>query len=241
MTIDDVKQMLGTLRQSGMARSLEYQLANRDYAELAPLEIVGNMCTAQAQHNADRAQARMKNAAKLRYDAQSEDMIWDAARGLDKPVIRNLFTGDWVRRQENVLLSGSSGTGKTWVGCALGNAVVRSGQGVYYTRTNLLLEDMRRAHVDGSITKIRKSLLDPRLLILDDFGIVPISESSKEDLFEILEARSDTGSTMIVGQLAPSEYYAYLETKHLADAIMDRIVQRAHVIQLKGDSLRKRL
>jgi DNA replication protein DnaC len=125
MTIDDVKHMLGTLRQSGMARSLEYQLASRDYAELTPIEIVGNMCTAQAQDNADRAQARMKNAAKLGFDAQSEDMIWDAERGLDKPVIRNLFAGDWVRRQENILLSGSSGTGKTWVGCALGNAVVR--------------------------------------------------------------------------------------------------------------------
>ena len=183
----------------------------------------------------------MKNAAKLRFDAQPEDMIWESERGLDKQAMRSLFSGDWVRRQENILLSGSSGTGKTWVGCALGNAVVRSGQAVRYTRTNLLLEEMRRAHVDGSIAKVRKSLLGPRLLILDDFGIAPISESSKEDLFEILEARCDTGSTMIVGQLAPSEYYAYLETKHLADAIMDRIVQRAHVIQLRGDTLRKRL
>jgi DNA replication protein DnaC len=241
MILEDIKTSLSALRQHGVVRSLELQLANRAYDDLTPIEIIGNMCAAQFQDNADRAQARLKKAAKFKFDAQPEDIIWDTSRGLEKTVIRGLLTGDWIRRKENLLLTGSSGVGKSWLGCAFGNAAIRAGYSVRYLRINLLLEDMRRADVDGSIPKLRKALASPDLLMLDDFGIAPISEKAKEYLFEILEARCDTGSTMIIGQLAPSEWYAYLGTKHLADAIMDRIVQQAHIMPLKGDSLRKRL
>lgn len=110
-----------------------------------------------------------------------------------------------------------------------------------YFRVTPLLDAMRLAQLDGTIAKLRRSLTKPHLLILDDFGLAPIEERSKEDLFELLEARTDVGSTLIAGQLAPSEWHNYLSTKHLADAIMDRVVQRAHTIELKGDSLRPRL
>lgn len=110
-----------------------------------------------------------------------------------------------------------------------------------YVRTNLLLQEMRTGHLDGTVSRLRKNLAIPKLLILDDFGIAPIDEPSKEDLFELLEARTDVGSTLIAGQMAPSEWYDYLASNHLADAIMDRIVQRAHRVELKGNSLRQRL
>lgn len=112
---------------------------------------------------------------------------------------------------------------------------------IQYMRTNPILEEMRTAHLDGTIAKLRRALTRPQVLILDDFGVAPITEPEKEDLFELLEARTDVGSTLITGQLSPSEWYTYLSAGHLADAIMDRIIQRSHSIELKGKSLRTRL
>lgn len=241
MIAADVVAMLKALRLDGMAASFELQIANRAFDELSREECIANMCQAQHQANADRSLSALTRKAQFRHRAQPEDILWEAARGLDKASVRTLLTADWVRRTENLLLSGAAGTGKSWLGCAIGQAAVRAGLSVRYFRTNLLLEEIRKAHADRSIAKMRKSLYAPRLLILDDFGIAPIGEPSKADLFELLEARCDAGSTMIIGQLAPTEWHAYLDTGHMADAMMERIVQRAHMIALKGDSLRKRL
>jgi DNA replication protein DnaC len=241
MNSSDVTNALRNLRLPGMADSFELQVGNRAFDDLSCTEIIGNMCAAQQQHNADRTQAALKAKAKFKLSAQTEDIDWCSSRGIDKPKLRGLFDAEWVRRTENVLLSGASGTGKTYIGCALGNAAVRTGLSVRYCRTNLLLEELRRAHVDGSIAKQRRALSSPKLLILDDFGIAPIPEISKEDLFELLDMRCDSGSTMIIGQLAPADWHGFLGTNHMADAMMDRIVQRAHTIALKGDSRRKRL
>lgn len=153
----------------------------------------------------------------------------------------SLFNADWVGRVENLLLSGATGTGKSWIGCALGYGAIRAGYSVRYYRTNLFLKEYRLARIDGTITKLRKRLAMPALIILDDFGIAPIPEASKEDLFELLEARRENASTMIIGQLAPAEWHSFLDSTHMADAMMGRIVQRAHVIDLKGPSRRKRL
>ena len=105
-------------------------------------------------------------------------------------------------------------------------------------RANLMLEQMRIAHLDGTIAKLRRALTRPQVLILDDFGLGTITEAEKEDLFELLEARTNVGSTLITGQLSPSEWYNYLSMGHLADAIMGRILQRSHSIELKGKCLR---
>lgn len=241
MSPSETVSMLRSMRLIGMADSFELQMSNRAYAHLSCEEIIGNMCIAQKQHNDDHFLQTLKSKARFRHSAQPEDIIWDASRGLDKPSVRALLSGDWVIRTENLLLSGPVGTGKSWLGCALGYAAIRAGHSVRYFRTNLMLEELRKGHVDGSIGKLRKALLTPRLVILDDFGIAPIPETSKEDLFELLESRCDNGSIMIIGQLAPIEWHSFLDTSHMADAMMDRIVQRAHSVELKGDSLRKRL
>lgn len=151
-----------------------------------------------------------------------------------------LLTCRWIREADNLLISGASGTGKTWLGCAFGMAAIRLALPVRYVRTNPMLETMRLAHMDGSISKLRAPLIAAKLLILDDFGIAPIPEPAKEDLLELLEGRIDNGATLVVGQLDPGEWYGYLDTPHLADAIMDRLVQRAHRLPLKGGSLRPR-
>ena len=119
-------------------------------------------------------------------------------------------------------------------------AAISLGLSVRYVRTNPTLEEMRLVHLDGSISKLRSALVKTDLLILDDFGIAPIAEQAKEDLLELLEGRIDMGATMVIGQLAPPEWHGYLDSPHLADAIMDRLVQRAHRIALKGGSMRQR-
>lgn len=241
MTSDEIEIMLTGLRLDGMADTLRELNSHRTYDDMTTIEVIGKMCIAQKHANEQRTLARLKRAAKFRLDAQPEDIIWDHKRGLDKQKLRSLLIPDWINRKENILLSGSTGTGKTWMACAIGHAMVRQGVTVKYLRTNPVLEQMRVAHLDGTISKLRRALTKPHLLILDDFGIAPIPEHSKEDLFELLEARTDLGSTLIAGQLSPSEWHDYLASGHLADAIMDRIVQRAHTIELKGDSLRARL
>ena len=241
MNAHDVEIMLEGMRLDGMANALRELSSNRTYDDLTKIEFIGRLCLSQKAANQDRLLKRLKRAAKFKFDAHPEDIIWDLKRGIDKEKLRSLLTVDWVRRMENVLLTGCSGTGKTWLACAIGQALVRQGIKVRYVRTNPILEDMRTAHLDGTISKLRRALTKPALLILDDFGISPIPETSKEDLFELLEARTDIGSTLITGQLAPSEWHDYLAAGHLADAIMDRVVQRSHTISLKGDSLRSRL
>jgi len=241
MTIDEIEILLSSLKQDGMAMTLRELITSRAHIDMTAAEIIGQMCISQKQANEARSLARLKRAAKFRFDAHPEDIIWGSKRGLDKEKIRSLLLPGWSHNKENILLSGSTGTGKSWLACAIGLALVRQGLSVKYFRVTPLLDNMRLAHLDGTFSKMRRLLAKPHLLILDDFGIAPIEERSKEDLFELLEARTDLGSTLIAGQLSPTEWHNYLSSKHLADAIMDRVVQRAHMIELKGDSLRPRL
>jgi len=241
MTFDEIEILLSGLKLDAMANTLRELIISRSHIDMTPAEIIAQMCISQKQDNEARSIARLKRAAKFRFDARPEDINWDIERKLDKPKIRSLFLANWSHNKENILLSGSTGTGKSWLACAIGLALVRQGLPVKYFRVKPLLEQMRLAHLDGTISRLRRLLTKPHLLILDDFGIAPIGEPSKEDLFELLEARTDVGSTLIAGQLSPAEWHNYLSTKHLADAIMGRVVQRAHVIELKGPSRRPTL
>lgn len=241
MTLDEIEISLLGLKQDGMAKTWRELITSGAYIDMTVTEIFGRLCISQKQENEARSITRLKRAAKFRFDAHPEDMNWDVERKLDKQKIRSLFLADWSYNKENILLSGSTGTGKTWIACAIGLALVRQGLSVKYFRLKPLYEQMRLAHLDGTISKLRRLLTKPHLLILDDFGIGTIDERSKEDLFELLEARTDVGSTLIAGQLSPTEWHNYISTKHLADAIMDRVVQRAHVIELHGPSRRPTL
>ena len=241
MTLDEIETHLILLKQAAMARTLREIIINKSHIDMTTTEIIGQMCISQKQDNEARSIERLRRAAKFRFKAHPEDISWDIERGLDKQKIRSLFLSDWSHNKENILLSGSTGTGKTWLACAIGLSQVRLGLSVKYFRVNPLFEQMRLAHLDGTISKLRRLLTKPHLLILDDFGIGRIDEQSKEDLFELLEARTDVGSTLIAGQRSPTEWHNYISSKHLADAIMDRVIQRSHRIELKGSSRRPQL
>ncbi|WP_293352401.1 ATP-binding protein [Phenylobacterium sp.] len=158
---------------------------------------------------------------------------------MDRSLMGELLSSSWIDRHLNLVISGSTGTGKTWLACAIGVQAIRNGFPVSYHRVGTLLEDMQLAHIDGSIVKMRNSLSKPPLLILDDFGASTLNDRNKQDLFDIVEARGERASTIIAGQLHWEEWHSYLGAPHLADAIVDRVVHRAHKLDLRGESLRQ--
>jgi DNA replication protein DnaC len=241
MTEQSVKRRMADLRLLGFMQAFEQQLASAVFSEMPFVDRLEHLLTTEAHVRDERTRERLLRRAKFKHRADPAAIRFDTDRGLDKAYVAELLTCAWVRRADNILISGASGTGKSWMGCVFGMAAVQLGLSVRYVRTNATLEEMRLAHLDGSIAKMRASLVSASLLILDDFGIAPITEQAKEDLLELLEGRIDHGATIVIGQLDPDEWHAYLDSPHLADAIMDRLIQRSHRLALKGGSLRARL
>lgn len=241
MSLETVRQSLRELRLDGMYAALDQQSTSPAYSEMAFIDRLEHLAISEMLERQTRTRQRLFRQAKFKHkSADPADIQFGGERALDKSQIAELLTCDWIEHTDNLLISGATGTGKTWLACCFGVAAVNKGLSVKYFRTNPLLEEMRLSHHDGSIAKLRASLVRVSLLILDDFGIAPISEDAKEDLLELLDGRSDNGSTLIVGQLDPSEWHNYLDSPHLADAIVDRLTQRSHKLALRGPSLRAR-
>jgi DNA replication protein DnaC len=239
MLEQNITQRLGSLSLSGMASAIALQTTNSAFADLPFLDRLGHVITAEENWRADRKRERLLKAAKLRTSAQPEDIVFGADRGLERSYIAELLTSAWVGNGETLLITGPTGTGKTWLACAFGTSAARAGYAVRYYRCNALLEEMAFAHADGSIKKLEAAIAKAQLLILDDFALAPIDERGKEDLLALLENRTGERATLIAGQRAHTEWHSYIDNPLLADAIMDRLVQRSHKIRLKGESMRK--
>jgi DNA replication protein DnaC len=150
-----------------------------------------------------------------------------------------LASCQWIRAHQNVIFTGATGCGKTWLACALGNAACRQGLSVAYVRTPRLFEELRIAHGDGSFGKRLVSLAKTELLILDDWGLAPLNQGERNDLLEVLDDRVGTRSTLITSQLVVNDWHVYLNDPTLADAILDRVLHAAHKVPLSGESQRK--
>lgn len=190
----------------------------------------------------NQRRTRLLRGAHLKVaEASIEDINYKAARGLDKRQIAQLASGEWIRRTQNLLITGATGSGKTWIACALSQQTCRQGHSVLYFRMPRLIEELRIAHGDGSYIKFLKSLSKAALIVLDDWGLTALSAQDRADLLEILDDRIDTGSTLIASQLPVDTWHAYLGEPTLADAILDRLVHQSHRIDLKlpGESMRK--
>ena len=184
---------------------------------------------------------RLLKAARLKFSsACTEDVDYRAGRGLDKRQIAALASCDWIRQHHNCLISGATGTGKSWMACALGNAACRPGFSVYYTRLPRLFEELRIAHGDGSFTRRLAQLAKTDLILIDDWGLAKPSAAERADLLEVLDDRVGTRSSVITSQLPIEHWHEYLGEPTLADAILDRVVHSAHKLALKGESLRKK-
>ena len=184
--------------------------------------------------------ARLLKAAKLKVSgACVEDIDWRAGRGLDRHLVTALAEGDWIRHGRNVLITGATGCGKTWLGCALAQQAARQGFTVLYTRSTRLLQELQVAHGDGSFGRRLAQLARLDLLVLDDLAIAPIAAQERQDLLELLDDRVGSRSTLITSQMPSSAWHQWLGEPTIADAIMDRLMHASHSIALKGESLRR--
>ncbi|MFO1341517.1 MAG: IS21-like element helper ATPase IstB [Burkholderiales bacterium] len=231
---------LKSLRLDGMVAALSDHATSRAAAELRFEERLALLVQREIDWRDDKRLARLLKAARLKVGgACIEDIDWRASRGLDRHLIAALAGCDWVRHARTILITGATGTGKTWLSCALAQQAARNGFTVLYTRTTRLLQELRVAHGDGSFSRRLAQLARIDVLVLDDFAGAPMEAGERTDLLELLDDRVGAKATLITSQLAVKAWHAWLDDPTVADAILDRIVHGSHRIALKGASLRK--
>lgn len=241
MLLQQTVRTLKALRLPGMAAAFEEQQNSVAAAALSFDERFALLVDQEQTWRDNRRVSRLLTQAKLKSSqACLEDIRYDGGRGLDKALMAQLSACQWIRAHQNLVITGATGCGKTWLSCALGNAACRQGLSVIYVRTPRLFEELRIAHGDGSFGKRLAALAKTDLLILDDWGLAPLPQMERNDLLEVLDDRVGTRSTVITSQLPVEHWHAYLNDPTLADAILDRILHAAHKLTLGGESMRKR-
>jgi DNA replication protein DnaC len=232
-------EMLKAMKLNGMVQALEDQFQAGGSGELSFEERFGLLVTREYEaRNNRRLQARLREA-RLRYQACLEDLHYTANRSLDKTLILGLASCGWIRKSHNVLITGPTGVGKSFLGCALGHRACMEGFRVAYLRTPRMLRDLATAKGDGSYIKKLEKWTRTDLLILDDWGVTPMGSEACRDLLEILEDRYQKTSTVITSQVPLDDWHKTMKSPTLADAILDRLFHNAYRIQLKGESKRK--
>ena len=231
---------LQTLKLTGMAAALADQMATPDIDELAFEERLGLLVDREITERENRRLTSRLRRARLRHVAALEDIDYRNPRGLDKGLIQSLATCQWAKEHLNILITGPTGVGKTWLACALAHKACREGYTVMYLRLARLLGDMVIAKGDGRYPKLLATLAKVDVLLLDDWGLMKLNAENRRDLLEVLEDRHGRRSTIATNQLPIEEWHAVIGDPTLADAILDRLVHNAYKINLRGGSMRKR-
>jgi DNA replication protein DnaC len=240
MLLQQTIERLHELRLLGMAAALEEQAGMPQTHDLSFEDRLALLLEREVSCRGDRRLTRLLQLAKLRLSACIEDIDFRKPRGLDKALVLRLASCTWIGNSEAVLISGATGTGKSFIACALGQSACRHGFTTRYYRFSRLLGELALARADGSYPKLLEKLARTQLLILDDFGLSPLTDSERRDLLEVLEDRYDRRATLITSQLPFDHWHAVVGDTTFADAILDRLVHHAHRINLKGASMRKR-
>jgi DNA replication protein DnaC len=224
-----------------MAEGLADQLANPGgFAELPFCDRLSLLVDREADARESRRLKMRLKVAKLRYPASVEDLDLRSPRGLDRGLVMELATGSWVRRHHNLVLTGPTGVGKSYVACALAQAAIRTGQSAYYVRAPRLAEDLAVGWADGRYGRLLAHLARCELVVLDDFLLTPAPVETCRDLLEVIEGRAQRRSTMVVSQLPIDDWHAAMADPTLGEAILDRLLQASHRIALTGPSMRRR-
>lgn len=241
MMTHDTLRKLNEMKLYGMTKGFEEQLASTMTGPLSFEERFGLLVDQEATWRENRRLQRLLQLAKLRENACLEDVDFRPGRGLERSEMASLALCNWIQHGHNLIVTGPTGGGKTWLACALGNQACRQGRSVNFQRLPLLLEDLAVSHGDGSFRKRLLQLSKVDLLILDDFGMAALNAGGRNDLLEVIECRNGARSTLITSQLPVDRWHDYLSGGNptVADAILDRLVSGSHRLELKGESMRK--
>jgi len=231
---------LHALKFTGMAKALTEQMALPEIETLAFEERLGLLVDREMTERDDRRLKSRLRRARFKQQACIEDIDYHHARGLDSALITDLAHCQWARKHLNILITGPSGVGKTWIACALAQKACREGYSAQYLQLPRLLEELPIAKGDGSYLKLLTTLAKMDVLILDDWGLSKLTADQRRDLLELLEDRHDRRSTIVTSQLPINKWHQIIGDPTLADAILDRLVHNASKINLKGESMRKK-
>jgi DNA replication protein DnaC len=240
MLIHPTLDTLKSLRLTGMARALEEQLQMPDIDSLSFEQRLGLLVDRELTERENRRLTSRLKKARLRQSAAIEDVDYRHPRGLDKSILATLQTCQWVNHHHNLIITGPTGTGKTFLACALAHKACREGYSSQYLRVPRLFQDLLIAKGDGRYTKLLSSLAKTDLLLFDDWGMSTLTPEQCRDLFEILDDRHGIRSTLITSQFPTEHWHDIIGEPTLADAILDRIIHNAYKINLKGESMRKK-
>jgi DNA replication protein DnaC len=240
MLLEPTLHRLRELRLTGMVAALEEQQGLPEVQSLTFEDRLALLVDREATVREDRRLTRLLRQARLRLPGSVEDLDFRSPRGLDRSVVLRLASSDWVRRAQVVLITGATGTGKTFLACALAQAACRQGLSSRYFRLSRLLEELALARGDGSYPKLMERLQKTELLALDDYGLAVLTDAERRDLLEVLEDRTGRRATLLTSQLPFEHWHDVVGDATLADAILDRVVHHAHRITLKGGSMRKK-
>lgn len=242
MLTEQTIETMRTMRLHGMVEAFEEQQRTVQVNDLSFDERLGLLVDAEYNYRENRRITRYQKAAKFRYpNACIEDLSYSPKRKLDKSVVLQLASCGWLRERQNVIITGATGVGKSYLACALGIQACRKGYRTIYRRAPRLYAELNLAHADGTFIRLLNQFAKTDLLIIDDFGMSSIKPADRRDLLEIIEDRDNSSSTIMAGQLPYDEWYEYLNEPTTADAICDRLIHNSHKIALQGPSIRKEL
>jgi DNA replication protein DnaC len=236
----NIETQLRQLHLHGMGRSWQALMETRKHHELSFTEGIELLLQAEEDDRSDKRFERLQRSAHFRYQASIQELHMETSRGLDKSLVANLATGDYINKGEAVLVSGSTGTGKSFFASALGHHACSQGYKVVYYNLQKLLLKTKMSRIDGTIYKFFEKLSRTDLLILDDFGLTHLEQQQRMDFMEIIEDRHACKSTIIASQLPVASWYDVIGENTIADALLDRMVHTSYRIELKGESLRKK-
>ena len=240
MLIQPTLDTLNRLKLHGMALGLSDQMTHTVAHTLAFEERLGLLLEREVLHRENRRLARLLKQAELKERAVLEDLDYRSRQGLDRSQLASLASCEWVHAHQNLLIHGATGAGKTWLACALAHQACRNGLSAWYVRAPRLFEELKLCHADGSFRARLTAIAKISLLIIDDFAISPIGPRERNDLLELLDDRVGTRATLLTSQLPIEQWHEYIGDPTLADAILDRVVNRSHQIHLQAkESLRK--
>jgi len=236
MLLEPTLHTLNRLKLFGLAQALEEQATQSAVHGLSFEERFALLLDREVLYRENRRLTRLLQLAQLKYRGASlEDVNFRTRRGLDRSQLASLGAGEWIRTGQTLLIQGATGTGKTWLACALAHQACRQGLSAWYVRAPRLFEELTLCHADGTFRKRLAALAKLQLIVIDDFAIAPLGSRERNDLLELLDDRVGVRATLITSQLPVEHWHEYIGDPTLADAILDRLLQRAHRVQLQVD------